>query len=315
MYINAIAHYIPSERVPNSYFEPLNGLSESWILQRTGIKSRSKASEQENCNTMAISATQELEGKLSFDIKEIDLIVGASYSPHDTVFTLAHAVQRAFNIADTQTVYVSSACSSLVNSMEIVEGYFATGKASKALIVCSEHNWSYSNSSDPKAGHLWGDGAVAICLTKDDLTGVSPRIIDIYTRGLGHIGHANDSVNLRPKTDGVRMDNGRDVFIYACQYMPQALQRVLDRNNLKPEQLNYLSGHQANMRIINNVVQALQLPPNTQLLTNIEELGNTGSPSNLIVISQNQHRFQRGDLIGSTVFGGGYSCGAYIIEW
>lgn len=315
LFINAIGHYVPAGRIENSYFEALNGLSDEWIMQRTGIRTRSKASKTESTNTMAVDAVKDLKQFMSFPIEEVDLIVGASYSPVDTVFTLAHAVQREFDVRDAQALYVSSACSSFVNALEIVQGYFAMGKATKAIVVAAEHNWYYSQPNDPKAGHLWGDGAVALCITKERLDPSNHEIVDVYTRGLGHIGQANTAVNLTPKDNGIQMDNGRDVFMNACNYMKQALLTVLDRNNLMVDELDYLTGHQANMRILTNVAEAIKITDSNKILSNIEEFGNTGSPSNMIVIAQNKTRFKKGDLIGATVFGGGYSCGAYVIRW
>ena len=87
LYINAIAHYIPEARVPNSYFKDVNGLDDEWIFSRTGIKTRSKAGEGENTNTMALEAVARLKDKLPFAIEDTDLVVAATYSPHDTVAT------------------------------------------------------------------------------------------------------------------------------------------------------------------------------------------------------------------------------------
>jgi 3-oxoacyl-[acyl-carrier-protein] synthase III len=161
MFINALGYYIPSQRVPNSYFWELNGLTSEWIEQRTGISTRSKVSENEDAHTMGLDAVRDAVKKLPYDIKDVDLIVSASYSPLDTVATLAHIVQREYQIENAKAVYASSACSSFVNGLEIIEGYFAMNKAEKALLICSENNTYYSNPSDPKAGHLWGDAAVA----------------------------------------------------------------------------------------------------------------------------------------------------------
>ena len=82
---------------------------------------------------------------LPYDIKDVDLIVSASYSPYDTVATLAHIAQREYGITNARAIYVSAACSSFVNGLEIIETYFAAGKAKKALLVCSEHTTYYSN--------------------------------------------------------------------------------------------------------------------------------------------------------------------------
>lgn len=134
MYINATGFYVPEERVPNQHFFELNGLTSEWIEQRTGIKTRSKARPDENINTMGLEAIRNALPKLPYDIKEVDLIIAASYSPYDTVATAAHVAQREFQIQEAKALYLSSACSSFVNALEVVEGYFAMGKATKALI-------------------------------------------------------------------------------------------------------------------------------------------------------------------------------------
>ena len=135
MFINATGFYVPEERVDNQHFLELSGLTSEWIEQRTGIHTRSKAKEGENINTMSLEAVKDALPKLPYDITEVDLIVSASYSPYDTVATAAHTVQHEYTIADAKALYLSSACSSFLNALEVVEGYFAMGKASKAPLI------------------------------------------------------------------------------------------------------------------------------------------------------------------------------------
>ena len=161
MFINATGFYVPEERVDNQHFLELNGLTSEWIEQRTGIRSRSKAKAEENINTMSMEAVRNALPKLPYDITDVDLIVSASYSPYDTVATAAHLAQHEFHIENAKALYLSSACSSFLNALEVVEGYFAMGKATKALILSADKNSAYYNETDPKAGHLWGDAAAA----------------------------------------------------------------------------------------------------------------------------------------------------------
>lgn len=133
MFINATGFYVPEERVDNQHFLELNGLTSEWIEQRTGIRSRSKAKAEENINTMSMEAVRNALPKLPYDITDVDLIVSASYSPYDTVATAAHLAQHEFHIENAKALYLSSACSSFLNALEVVEGYFAMGKATKAL--------------------------------------------------------------------------------------------------------------------------------------------------------------------------------------
>ena len=314
MYINAISHYIPEARVTNAYFKKVNGLDDDWIFERTGIKSRSKAAPQENTNTMAVEAVRRALPDLPYDITEVDLIVGASYSPYDTVATMGHIVQREFNIQNAQVVYISSACSSLVNAIEIAEGYLATGKATRALVIASEHNTAFSDETCSKSGHLWGDGATAIFISEDAIGKKPGEILNIFTRGLGHVGKADESVYLRPGKDGLQMPDGRDVFIHACNFMRVALEKSLEGCNLQVEDIDYIIPHQANDRIIVNLMKQLNLAPG-KVFSNIASLGNTGSASTGICLSQNINKIAEDSLVGITVFGGGYSAGAMIIRF
>ncbi len=313
MYINSIGFYVPSQRISNDYFLDVNGLTSDWIVQRTGINTRSKTNPGEGHDSMGLAAIENALLSLPYDVKEVDLIVSAAYSAYDTVATLAHVAQRRFDIDGAKAVYASAACSSFINGMEIIEGYFASGKATKALLICSEHNTYYSNESDPKSGHLWGDAAVAYFISKEKVAETDWRILNVFTQGLGNIGKGPDGVKLRPKEDGITMPDGRDVFIHACRYMIHALNKSLEQTNLQIEDMAYLICHQANKRIVAQVAHQLNKPM-TSFINNIEELGNTGSASAPLVLAQNRDKIKKGEKVALIVFGGGYSCGSLIVE-
>lgn len=314
MYINATGFYVPSERVDNAYFEPINGLTDDWIVRRTGIRTRSKAGVGEGHNSMGLAAIEDARKSLPYDIKDVDLIVSAAYSAYDTVATLAHEAQKAYDIDGAKAVYASSACSSFVNGLEIVEGYFAMGKAKRALLVCSEHNTYYANETDKTCGHLWGDAAVAFFLSAEPCTECEPEIQAIFTKGLGNVSKGPEGVMLRPKEGGISMPFGKDVFMHACKYMIEALEEAGQQvGGIEPQSLDHIICHQANLRIVANVAHQLELPME-KFENNIDELGNTGSAGVALVFAQRRNNFKRGEHIGLTVFGGGYSCGAAIVK-
>ncbi len=313
MYINTIASYLPEQVITNAYFEELNGLTEEWIIERTGIRERRKASSDENTHTMGIEAVKKGLAILPYDYTEIDLIVGATYTPHDVIVTLAHAVQHAIDIPEIPVVTISAACSSLLNAIEIVEGYFAINKASKALVVVSEHNTIYNNEDDTKAGHLWGDGAAAIFISKEKITENDWQIHDLITGGAATVGKATESVTLKPLEKGLIMPFGKDVFINACTYMPKVSNQILERNKLSVDDIAYIIPHQANLRITKNVAGTLGVPEE-KMISNIQYLGNTGCAGCAIAMDENKNLFQKGEKIIITVFGGGYSYGAMLVE-
>ncbi len=313
MYINRVSHYLPSEIIGNEYFTELNNLSSEWIVERTGISERRKAGEGENTNTMAIDAVKSLLETIPYSKNEIDLIVGATYTPYDTIVSPAHAVQHFLEIPDIPVVSVSSACSSLLNAIELVEGYFAMKKATRAIVVVSDHNTAYYNERDTISGHLWGDGASALLISKERQTDSDLFIRKLITGGAATSGKAIEAVVLRPNERGVVMPYGRDVFQNACTYMPKVSQQVLQACGLTIADIDYLIPHQANHRISLNVIGTLGISED-KLLSNIQRLGNTGCAGCAIALSENFDRFEKGQRLVVTVFGGGYSYGAMLIE-
>jgi 3-oxoacyl-[acyl-carrier-protein] synthase-3 len=313
MYINTASYYLPETIIPNEYYTRLTGLTDEWIYKRSGIRKRTKAGIDENTNTMSIKAVESAIDQLPYPIKEVDLIVGATYTPYDTIGTLAHAVQGHFNIPRAKVISISSACSSVLNAIEIVEGYFAINKAHRAIVVASEHNTAYSDDRDEQSGHLWGDGAGALLISKEKFSEKDMKIIDLNTRGLAHIGKGVEGVYLRPNNGGLKMPYGREIFVNASKYMISEVKDILHKNHLTLKNINYLIPHQANTRIISNIAGSLGLS-NGEMIANMEETGNTGCASTIIALSQNWDRFLSDELIVITVFGGGYSTGAMLLK-
>lgn len=313
MFLSTIAHYLPSIEISNEYFLDKNGLTDEWIYTRTGIKSRKKAEPHENTNTMAVDAVKNLLKKDENALKDVDLIIGATYTPFDTVGTLAHYVQQQFDMSNVQVISISSACSSLINGFEIVEGYFALNKSKKALVIASECNTDYSVDTDEMSGHLWGDGATAMIITKERTSEDDFEFVEIMTEGLANIGKGPDGVFLQPKRPGIIMDYGKDVFINACTYMTKFTRDILSKNGYTIEDLDFLIPHQANVRIINNVAEQLGIEKE-KCVVNIERLGNTGCASTGIGLSENLEQISKANLCCLTVFGGGYSSGAALLK-
>jgi 3-oxoacyl-[acyl-carrier-protein] synthase-3 len=313
MIINYLSDYLPSVIISNDYFLKRTGLTNEEIILKSGIKRRRHTQPGENTNSMAIEAVKKIGHDLPFLIQEIDLIIGATYTPFDTVGTLAHAVQKQFNIPDARCFTVDSACSSFINAMEIADCYFTYRKANKALIIVSENNSVYYDPSDPKSSFLWGDGAAAIVVTNRRYSEYDLAVLDLDTKGLGHIGKSTEAVCLKPRCGGLRMPYGRDVFQYACEYMVNETRQILNKNSVPVSSLNYFIAHQANARIIKYIAKKLELN-SSSVLTNIDELGNTGSASIPIILSQNRKKFKANDTIAVSAFGGGYSCGTMLLK-
>lgn len=312
MYIKNIAHYVPPTILNNEYFTKLNGLSTEWIKERTGIIERRKASPNENTSTMAVESVKKLADITTFSLEKVDLIIGASYTPDDTIGTFAHRIQKYIRAMDSIVLTISSACSSFINAMEIVEGYFATKKSKNALIVISEHNTAFNDERDTVSGHLWGDGSVAILVSKE-YESKSIKVQEIITKGAALSGNGPDSVTLKMPFGKIQMPFGKDVFLHACNYMSSITKQILEKNNYSIKDMSYFIPHQANFRISKKVMEQLEIKTES-VISNIQYLGNTGSAGSAIGLSENWNIFKMGEKIVVTVFGGGYGYGAMLLE-
>ena len=123
MYINSIGYYIPSTRIENEYFNQLNNLSSEWIFLRTGIRSRSRANDNETINYMCLEAVRKANENLSYNICNVDLIIFASYTPSDTIATPGYYIQKKYNnpLAELNKRIFKSANRFVVNVVYILK--------------------------------------------------------------------------------------------------------------------------------------------------------------------------------------------------
>lgn len=312
MFLIATGEYVPSRIVDNAHFSRLTGRPLDWFEQRTGIRARRRAARDEDVNSMALAAVESLIADGEATLDGVDLIIAASYTPVDTIATLAHVVQRNFALRGARAIYLSTACSSFMDAMDIAQSYVMSRRAQRVLIVASEHNSAYSRDEDERSGHLWGDGAAAVLLSARPEDALF-EVVDVRTRGLADIGDGLMSISLKPAADGLVMRNGKQVFAHACEQMASAIRDILASNELSIADVRLLAPHQANKRIIDHVARDLELPEDRVALT-ITDLGNTGCASVAITL----HRFGRdapaGEHVVLVTFGGGFSSGAALLR-
>jgi 3-oxoacyl-[acyl-carrier-protein] synthase-3 len=308
-----VAAYLPERVVTNDHLARLCSREPGWFESVTGIQSRRRATDGENANTMAIRAVESLAATSRIPLSSVDLVLGASYTPWDTVGTIAHRVQRRFGIAHARALYLSSACSSFFNALEIAQSFAAVGKSARALIVLAEHNSAYSSDEDHRSGHLWGDGAAAILVSANPDDHGILELLNIQTHGLGHLGAGPDGVYLKPRGEGLVMPNGRDVFEHACREMARAARDALASARLTSNDIALFVPHQANKRIIARVAKALNFSDERVAMT-IERFGNTGCASIPITYALGGRSASAGEYVLMAAFGGGYSSGAGIFR-
>jgi 3-oxoacyl-[acyl-carrier-protein] synthase-3 len=263
---------------------------------------------------MGIDAVQSLLDKRSTALDGVDLIIGSSYTPDDTLSTMPFYVQREFGIADARVYFLSTACSSFISALEMARLMLLSGDATKALIVMSEHNSFYSDDTDRFSGHLWGDGAAAIVLSQND-TDAMFSLEYVSSRGVACAGKGPAAISLKPAlgTRALQMAEGRDVFARACEHMVEEIRNAVSRLKLHVSNIDWLVPHQANLRILTNVAKTLNLAMERCVVT-VDRIGNTGCASIPISIMHALPNMRANDLVAAAAFGGGYSCGAAILK-
>lgn len=313
MFLNSTGYYIPEGRIGNDYFAAISGKTQDWFFQRTGMETRSRARDRETPNFMALKAVKNALPQLPYDIGEVDLIIFASYTPFDTVGTTGHTIQRHYGIEKAKVFFLSSACSSGVNAVEIIRAFFKTGISTKALLVCADKNSAFSDDNDEQAGHLWGDAAVALFFSAEQHKQDDIEILDVDTEGMGHTSLGPFAVSLLTTQKKLQMPYGRDVFVNACINMAKSTNEILAANGYTVSDLAMFIAHQANARILRHVVEDLGIDVERSP-SNLRELGNTGCGSAFLVLAQNIDRIKAGDLVCLSTFGGGYSSGSCLMR-
>ncbi|MFU8814166.1 MAG: 3-oxoacyl-ACP synthase III family protein [Pseudomonadales bacterium] len=314
IYIADIGAYVPDARIDNAAFSALTGKDADWFVARTGIHARSRAATAETTTSMGIEAVRRLLDKRPGVLDGVDLIIGCSYTPDDTLSTMASRVQREFAIAEARVYFLSTACSSFISALELARIMLLAGEARKALIVVSEHNSRYSDDADPFSGHLWGDGAAAAVVSADDAQAAF-TLEYAKSRGVACAGKGPHAISLNPDLGrhALVMQEGRDVFARACEYLAEEVRLAVASRDLAIADIRWLVPHQANLRILSNVAKTLELPMDRCVVT-VDQLGNTGCASIPISMEHARQHMQPGDVIAATAFGGGYSCGAAILR-
>jgi 3-oxoacyl-[acyl-carrier-protein] synthase-3 len=305
-HVFATGEYVPDNVFDNAHFAAITGKTADWFVRRTGIHERRRAGSTETSATMAVLAVRNLLTSIGSWPAPVDLVISASYTPHDTIATTAHHIQREFGLRGAKVFELSSACSSFLNALEVAATFVEAGRSQCALIVATEHN---SFFSDDESNHLWGDGAAAVLL----MARGEFRILATMSRGRADLGRGTEAVNMQPRGGGLKMAHGREVFQNACDEMEQISREILHNTGLEVGDLALVVPHQANLRILQVLAERMKIP-NDRVAVSIDRLGNTGSASVPITLHRNIHRVPPGGKVLLVSFGGGYSVGAAVLE-
>ncbi len=321
--IKGVFGYTPAYVMTNHELETLVDTNDEWIRTRTGISERRIMKDPDKATVfMGTEAAKGLLKKTGLDPLEIDLVICATVTA-DYIFP-DNGTAIAKNIgADNAFGYdVNAACSGFLYSLSSACIMLETGRYKNILVVGADKMSSITDFTDRATCILFGDaaGAVLISAETDTEYGFQDSILHsdasgrklLYMKGGGALHPATvESVRNR---DHYAYQDGRSVFKQAVLKMAEAVDEVMKRNNLKPDDLDWVVAHQANLRILTSVSKQLDLPME-KFMVNIHKYGNTTSATIPLCLWEWESQLKKGDQLILTAFGGGFTWGAIYLKW
>ena len=314
--------YLPEKIVTNSDLAKTVDTSDEWIEQRTGIRARHIANENETTSFMATRAAEGALKAAGLSGQDIDAIILATTTPDQTFPATAVTVQDRIGMGDRGFAFdIQAVCSGFVYALATADNFIKAGQVRRVLVIGAEKFTSILDWSDRTTCVLFGDGAGAVILEADE-TGKGNKadrgILSTHLHSEGaHRGllYVNGGPNSSNKNVGHVVMNGKEVFRHAVTRMSEVVNEALQANNITPDEIKYLVPHQANKRIIDSTAEKLNLSPEKVVLT-VAEHGNTSAASIPLALAKamNDGRIKKGDLILMEALGGGLTWGAALVR-
>ena len=302
---------LPGRTVTNDDLSRMVDTSDDWITSRTGIRTRHWCTEGESAATLAIAAAKQALARSGLAPADIACCVCATLSAPDATPSVACQVQAALGLPETcPALDINAACSGFLYGTAVARGLLATLGGQYALVIGCEALSRLMDPADRSTCVLFGDGAgAAIFELAADPT---PFAVMLGARGDAAIHAGGPS---RAGSAPITMD-GRAVFRFAVDALPKCLHAVLDETQLTLDDLSWVVCHQANSRIIDHCVKALQADP-AKFYKNMDRHGNTSAASIPVALNElaETGQLQPGQTIACIGFGGGLTWGGMIVEY
>ncbi|ADG40508.1 MULTISPECIES: beta-ketoacyl-ACP synthase III [Leuconostoc] len=319
--ILASAHYLPTDIVTNDDLSQIIDTNDTWIQSHTGIKTRHISLQGENTSDLATKAALLALKDTNLTANDIDVIIVTTFTPDGLAPSTAALVQRNLNAKKAWAYDIMTACAGFVFGLSTADKFIRSGAYKNILVIAAEVNSKMMDFSDRTSTVFFGDGAGAVILTADDNdTGVVVGE-ELHTIGNPDVVHSGRIAPLKelsatnyPKTDAFSQ-MGHDVFDEVTTLIPKHITDFLASKQLTPHDVDYFIPHQANLRLIEYIANALN-EPLEKFSTNIVRNGNTSSAGIAIGFDELNHAV---NLLGKKVlltgFGAGFTYGSVLLEF
>jgi 3-oxoacyl-[acyl-carrier-protein] synthase-3 len=320
--ITAVGAYVPEYILSNKILETMVETNDEWITTRTGIKERRiLKGEKLGTSFLCIKAAEDLIKKSGVNPAEIDLVLVATTTPDMPVAATSVFVATQIGAVNAFAFDIQAACSGFLYGMSSASAYIESGRYKKVLLIGADKMSSIIDYTDRATCIIFGDGAGAV-LFEPNREGLGFQDEFLKSDGVGReylkIDAGGSILPASKETVENRQhyvfQDGKTVFKYAVTGMADVSAKIMDRNNLTKDSVNWLVAHQANRRIIDATASRMELDE-SKVLVNIEKYGNTTSATLPLLLNDFEHLFKKGDNIIFAAFGGGFTWGSIYLKW
>ncbi|MDA2153736.1 ketoacyl-ACP synthase III [Bacillus cereus group sp. Bc253] len=318
--ITAIGTHVPEQILSNHDLEKMIDTNDEWIVQRTGMKERRIASEDEYASNLAIKAVENLCTTYKKNLEDVDCIIVATTTADYVFPSVACQIQQYFNIPHTMAFDLNATCAGFTYGLHVGNSLITSGSHKKVLVVATETLSKVTDYTDRTTCILFGDGAGAILLERDEN---KPSFIAYHMGTNGHGGlhlyrtNLSTTMNDTPlQTNEKIVQNGREVYKWATRTVPAGIKELLHTANMQKDDIDWFIPHSVNLRMIESICEKTEIPIQ-KTLTSVKYMGNTSSASIPIALdlARKEGKLNNGDTLLLYGFGGGLTHLGLIVEW
>lgn len=314
--------YVPDRILTNQDLEQMVETSDEWIHSRTGMRERHIAGDDQATSDLGAAAAVAALADAGISAEEVDLIVVATLSPDMFFPSTACFIQERIGAKNAYCFDLGAACSGFLYALDNARNQIASGAVETALVIGAEKMSTFIDWEDRSTCILFGDGAGAAVLRAGGTgrgimkaaMGSDGSLADLlWTPGGGSRNPVSHEMIDR-RQQYLKMQ-GREVFKHAVVRMAEALTQALEKNRIALDEIRCFIPHQANIRIIDAISKRLGVAD--RMYTNVDKYANTSSAALAIALDEavKDGTIRTGDLVALTVFGGGFTWGANVLEW
>jgi 3-oxoacyl-[acyl-carrier-protein] synthase-3 len=320
--ITGLGCYVPDHVVTNDDLSKTLDTSDEWIMERTGIRERRVAADDQAMSDIALPAATRALEDAGVQASELDLIIVATVTPDMAFPSTGVILADQLGAADAAAYDLSAGCTGFMYALAQGYGMVAAGLADKALIVGGDVLSKIVNWEDRSTCVLFGDGAGAVMLERSDRGGFLG--FELGAEGAGGV-HLNlpaggSRMPTTPETLAQELNwvhmNGREVFKFATRVLVSSAEKLLERCGLTIDDVDVYVPHQANVRIIDYATKKLGIPED-RVVVNVDRYGNTSSGSIPLALAdaESEGRLKPGATVLMTGMGAGLTWGSALMEW